>query len=171
MEHDELILSQISENANISQRQLAEKTNLSLGHLNLILHRMVEKGLVKIERVNARNLRYILTPQGIARNTKRTYLFLRSAFQHILKVQKAFLEITNNNENLYIIPEHDEIYEIVRNAIKENRITNVKQVADLDILPDTAIVIVWTLEAEARCQEMNIKTINLLGRISLGEIV
>ncbi len=72
MEHDELVLSQLSENQQVSQRQLARQTNLSLGQLNLILHRLVSRGWVKIEKISARSLRYVLTPQGIARNTKRT---------------------------------------------------------------------------------------------------
>lgn len=81
MQQDEVVLSHIARNDKISQRQLAAQTNLSLGHLNLILHRLVAKGLLKIEKVNARNLRYIVTPQGITRNTKRTYHFIRTAFQ------------------------------------------------------------------------------------------
>lgn len=169
MEHDELVLSKISENENISQRQLAEKTNLSLGHLNLILHRLVEKGLVKIERVNARNLKYILTPQGIARNTKRTYLFLRSAFQHILKVQHAFLAIAEQQPVLYIIPENDEICEIVRNTIREHKLKGIKEAAKIRNIPDDALVVIWTLESEEQCRKLNKQTVNLLAKINLED--
>lgn len=169
MEHDEIVLSQLSENENISQRQLAAKTNLSLGHLNLILHRLVEKGLVKIERVNARNLKYILTPQGIARNTKRTYLFIRSAFQHILKVQQTFLELAAESDSLYVIREDDEIFAIIDNTIKEKKLSKITIVADIRQIPKSATVLVWTWELEARSQELEIRTVNLLSRISLNE--
>ena len=74
MEHDEKILGYIANNENISQRKLAKLTDLSLGHMNLLLHKLVNKGLLKIEKVNPSSLRYILTPQGIARNAKRTLM-------------------------------------------------------------------------------------------------
>jgi len=79
MEHDEKIPSYISKDQNISQRQLAKLTDLSVGHFNFLLHKMVNKGLLTIENVNYRNLQYVITPKGIAKNTKRMYCYVKDA--------------------------------------------------------------------------------------------
>ena len=65
MEAEYKVLSHLQENETTTQRHISARTGLSLGSVNLLLKKMVRKGLVKIERLNKRTVRYILTPQGI----------------------------------------------------------------------------------------------------------
>ena len=68
METEFKVLSHLHENESTTQRHISKRTGLSLGSVNLLLKKMVRKGLVKIERLNKRTVRYILTPRGIKKN-------------------------------------------------------------------------------------------------------
>ena len=60
-----------------SQRSIAKTLNLSLGMTNAIIKRLAEKGWVTIHKINGRNLRYSLTPEGTREVARRTYRYLR----------------------------------------------------------------------------------------------
>ena len=75
------LLRIIDTNPEISQRELAKQTGVSLGKVNYCLKALIEKGLIK-----ARNFRnsshkwsylYALTPSGIEHRAKLTVHFLR----------------------------------------------------------------------------------------------
>lgn len=51
MEYDDKILNYINREKDISQRKIAKHVGLSLGQTNIILHNLVKKGLLKMERI------------------------------------------------------------------------------------------------------------------------
>ena len=174
MEHDERILNYIAKDENISQRQLAKLTDLSLGHLNLLLHKLVSKGLLKIEKLNPRSLRYILTPQGIARNTKRAYFYIRDAVKYVLILKGELEQIVKQYESLnytvYLDGEKDEIYQILRQATSEKKLSQVRWLGKIDELKNTdkkRIVVVWQSEKEQLFKTLGIEYINLIYRIDI----
>ena len=66
MEHKEInILEVLHDGDEFSQRDIAKLTGMSLGMVNMLLNKCVKKGLVKIEHLNSRSVKYILTPKGI----------------------------------------------------------------------------------------------------------
>jgi DNA-binding MarR family transcriptional regulator len=60
-----------------TQRSIARAAGLSLGMTNVLLKRFSEKGWVTVRRVNARNLQYALTPEGVQEIARRTYRYLK----------------------------------------------------------------------------------------------
>jgi len=172
MEHDEKILGYIANNENISQRKLAKLTDLSLGHMNLLLHKLVNKGLLKIEKVNPSSLRYILTPQGIARNAKRTYCYIRNAVKHVLmlkgELEQIFEHYGAEGYTVYFDGEKDEIYQIVKQVMSEKKLSHVKWLDNMDELlniDEKAVVVLWQSEKEESYKKLGIEYINLLNRI------
>ena len=85
METEYKVLSHLQENETTTQRNISARTGLSLGSVNLLLKKMVRKGLVKIERLNKRTVRYILTPQGIKEKSSLTYHYIKSTHHLIEK--------------------------------------------------------------------------------------
>jgi DNA-binding MarR family transcriptional regulator len=69
-------LEAIAEDAQITQRSLANKLGIALGLTNIYLKRLVRKGYVKCVNVQSNRLRYLLTPTGIAEKTRLTYEFM-----------------------------------------------------------------------------------------------
>lgn len=167
MNHDEKVLKYIAKDENISQRQLAKYTDLSLGNLNLVLHKLVEKGLVKIEQINPRSLRYILTPQGIARNTKRTYNYIQNAVKLVLemdrKIKSIYSEYVEKGYTIYIDGEEDEIYKMLKQITNDKSLVGIKWIeAENDKIKDLKpLVLVWQQEQEEKYKNKNIEYIYL----------
>ncbi len=93
MNHEYEILSHLEKNKDTSQRQIAIKTGLSVGTVNLLLKKMVRKGLVKLEKVNGRTLRYILTPGGMVEKTRLAYQYLKASYEQIIKISRTLNEV------------------------------------------------------------------------------
>ena len=85
MEQDLATLQVISETLKeapqASQRTLAKKANMSLGMMNAILGRFVERGWIMLTNVNGRKLAYAVTADGIAELAKRGKAFALRTFK------------------------------------------------------------------------------------------
>lgn len=85
MEQDLATLQVISEtlkkDPQASQRTLAKKANMSLGMMNAILGRFVERGWIMLTNVNGRKLAYAVTTDGIAELAKRGKEFALRTFK------------------------------------------------------------------------------------------
>lgn len=91
MDEKELkIISEISKNASISQRDLSNRTNLSLGLVNLILKRLVKRGYLKSQALSPKKIRFFLTPKGFSEKAKKSYNYI---FKTVNLVQKIKEEI------------------------------------------------------------------------------
>lgn len=64
-----------------SQRVLAENAGISIGLMNAILKRFVERGWIMLSNVNFRKLSYAITPAGIAELTGRSQTFAKRTFE------------------------------------------------------------------------------------------
>jgi len=63
---DLAILERLDEQNTLSQRALARKVGLALGLTNSLLKKMVRRGWIKVRRLDAKRLAYLVTPEGIA---------------------------------------------------------------------------------------------------------
>ncbi len=86
------VLRKINSNPNISQRDLANELNLSLGKINYCLKALKSKGLVKIRNFNKSKNKmgyaYILTPRGISEKTKITINFMKRKMEEYEELKK-----------------------------------------------------------------------------------
>lgn len=94
MEQDLATLQVISEtlkkDPQASQRILAKKANMSLGMMNAILGRFVERGWIMLTNVNGRKLAYAVTPEGISELAKRGKSFALRTFKLANVYSEAF---------------------------------------------------------------------------------
>ena len=85
MEQDLATLQVISETLkeapHASQRTLAKKVNMSLGMMNAILGRFVERGWIMLTNVNGRKLAYAVTPDGLTELANRGKKFALRTFK------------------------------------------------------------------------------------------
>ena len=124
LEQEYQVLTHLQENEKTTQRNISDSTGLSLGAVNLLLKKMARKGLVKVERLNSRTMRYILTPKGIKEKTSLTYNFIQSSYRQIMKISTAvenlITEQYNPSENNQVIiyGPADEIEAILKNTLR-----------------------------------------------------
>lgn len=102
MEQDSeyLLLNSIQEltnrQADISQRDLSRAIHLSLGMTNVLIKRLREKGFILIHKASARNVSYVLTPEGMNELAKRTYRYLKRTMRKVADYKDTILAITKD---------------------------------------------------------------------------
>lgn len=109
-----------------TQRELAERLDISLGLVNLYLKQLVQKSYFKIRTYPKKRVGYLLTPKGMLEKSRLTYAYI----QHSLgfyKIAKARLQDTLKQleqEGVRTIVFHgaNEITEIAYLALKETKL-------------------------------------------------
>ena len=88
------ILQKLEENPNLTQRQIAEHMDLSLGKINYLIKALLGKGLIKVNNFrrsdNKIGYLYLLTPEGIEEKRKLTLIFLQRKSEEFDKLKKQF---------------------------------------------------------------------------------
>lgn len=92
------LLKLLSENPEMSQRDLAQELGISLGKVNYCIQAMKSKGLVKAQNfksspLNKRYL-YLLTPRGIEEKAKVTVKFLRRKLREFDLLQEEIQRLS-----------------------------------------------------------------------------
>lgn len=86
----QVISDTLKDDPQASQRTLAKKANMSLGMMNAILQRFVERGWIMLTNVNGRKLAYAVTPDGISELAKRGKRFALRTFKLANDYSEAF---------------------------------------------------------------------------------
>jgi len=172
VENDELVLSYIFKEKDISQRKIANHIGLSLGQTNIILHSLVKKGLLKIEKINPRNVKYILTPKGIAKNALRAYNCIINSISNVLALQDELLNIvqvyTDKDCLIFLDYDDDEVYAVLRQIVCDRDLRQVNLLSDIDGAANAskdAVVIIWRNEKVESYRSLGIECINILDGI------
>lgn len=164
MEHEYQVLSHLQENEITTQRKISSRTGLSLGAVNLLLKKMVRKGLIKVEKLNPRSVRYILTPKGMQEKARMTYNYIRQSYRQLLKIIQALDAILSNQQLeldgipviLYGPP--DEISEILTQHLNEIgqlylTYTENNELIIPNNLSDNQLILTWREEEEEQLGE------------------
>lgn len=85
-------LREISNNGQLSQRDLSQRVGVSLGRVNYVIRKLMEKGFIKVMRFkNSKNKLayiYVLTPKGIEERIKQTKSFMKKSYEEYLVLKE-----------------------------------------------------------------------------------
>jgi DNA-binding MarR family transcriptional regulator len=136
-ENELKIIEEISRKRALTQRELAQKTKLSLGAVNIILKRLVTRGIVKTKSLNPKKVEYMVTPKGFTEKTKKTYNYFLKTVDLVkvvrLEIAKIILEEYNKGQKNFVILGDDDLADIIELALKGfdyERVMNVKAIKD-----------------------------------------
>ncbi|HBA89850.1 MAG TPA: transcriptional regulator [Geobacter sp.] len=88
-----LLLSEISGDEKLSQRELAKRLGIALGLVNSYLKNLVAKGFVRVNNFPKNRYAYLLTPKGFAEKSRLAYQHL-SYFSGLYTVARQdYLEL------------------------------------------------------------------------------
>ena len=76
------LLTQIEQDENLTQNDLASRMGVAVGLANLMMKRVIKKGYVKISKLQGRKVRYLITPKGLSEKGRLAYEFLKYSFQY-----------------------------------------------------------------------------------------
>jgi len=168
MENEYQVLNHLQENEMTTQRKISSHTGLSLGAVNLLLKKMVRKGLIKVEKLNARTVRYILTPHGMKEKTKLTYQFIRSSYRQIINITGAVETLIIEEQskdsinNVILYGPADEVEQILINTLRGLNVTpEIKRPEEDNFKPGPdQLILTWRSEDEeslpVNCRAVNI---------------
>lgn len=87
-----LLLRQLTEHPELSQREIAQRLGLSLGKTNYCLRALIDKGWVKMNNFrNSQNklaYAYVLTPKGLRAKANVTAAFLRRKQEEYQRLER-----------------------------------------------------------------------------------
>jgi EPS-associated MarR family transcriptional regulator len=112
------LLKILSQNSNLSQRDMATKMGVSLGKVNYCLAEFAKKGIIKINRfkdsTNKFKYIYVLTPHGIDTKASITIDFLKRKLSEYDEIRKQIneLRLEVDDEDLNNIRGSDETHDI-----------------------------------------------------------
>ncbi len=172
MESEYQILSHLQDNEITTQRKISKRTGLSLGAVNILLKKMVRKGLIKVEKLNTRTVRYILTPKGMKEKTRLTYNFVRSSYQQILNINAAVEELVAEHlsegsaEQVVLYGPDDEVEQILKNTLRGLNIKPViKRPEEDNFKPEPdQLTLTWRYEDEENLTGYN-RVFNILSLV------
>jgi len=171
------LISEISENENITQRELSKRLNLSLGSVNILIKKMIKEGLIKMNQVSKRQVLYMITPAGIMEKTKKTSRYIKVHYNAInetkKKIKRALEEINKEYDTIYFLKSESEIDQVLNAAVDEYigkdmdiniRVVDAKNKVNIDDKKSSVVVYLSEDEDVAKeYKEMDeLDTVNLL---------
>lgn len=158
MENEYQVLNHLQDNEKTSQRAIAQQTGLSLGTVNILIKKMVRKGLVKVDKLNSRTMRYILTPKGMREKARLTYQYVSSSYRQIMLISRAVealiaseYSVREEDGEVVLFGPADEIEQILIMTLNSLNI-KVKVIRPeqdcLSQLYDEKLIITWREEEE-----------------------
>lgn len=119
---------------NASQRDISKALNMSLGMTNSILKRFVDKGWMCMHKISARNIKYVLTPEGLKEVAKRSYNYIKRTIKNVYDFKELILDFVGKQKSLgiknIILLGEDDIAFIIEYACQKNEISfcNIKDI-------------------------------------------
>ncbi len=118
-----IIMSEIHDNENVSQRELSKKLGISVSTVNILMNKMISEGLVKMTLVSKKQVIYMLTPVGIMEKAKKTVSYIKSHYRAIYKMKEKVKfeieELSEIHDIIFIFALDKEIREIFSTSLEE----------------------------------------------------
>jgi DNA-binding MarR family transcriptional regulator len=119
------LLREIEKDQPSTQRELAEKLDMSLGLVNLYLKRLAQKSFFKIKTYPKNRVGYLLTPQGILEKSRLTYEYIHHSLgfytQTRAKLKNILHQLESQDVRTLAFFHANEIAEIAYLSIQETK--------------------------------------------------
>ena len=83
------ILERLESNGHLTQRDLSKEVGIALGLVNHLLKKMVTKGWIKIKNIDAKKIRYLITPEGAREKSSLLYKRVESTIHFYLEAKRV----------------------------------------------------------------------------------
>ncbi len=179
-----ILMHEIEANQDISQRELSQKTGLSLGTVNLLLQKMIKQGLIKMETIPANRVIYMLTPIGLAEKAIKTVHYIKNHYQIIQatknRIQHKIEQFHQQYDVIYICLPGNELDSLVQAAVDEYlakhsdryvRTISISQALHPDELPVSDNAIIFYLPEDALSSQTVLQTASSIPLVSLADML
>jgi len=91
-EHELRILEALEQEPDTTQAGLAAQLGVAVGTVNWYLKRLIKKGYVKTKQLERRNLKYFVTPSGLALKARLTKEYMEVSLRVYRQLRRAAKE-------------------------------------------------------------------------------
>ncbi len=158
------IIDEISRENSLTQRDLSQRTRFSLGAVNIIVKRLIRRGLIKTKNLNPKKVEYILTPKGLAEKATKSYQYIIKTVNLVTMVKEEIAKIVldeyNRGQKRFVVLGGSSLADIVELALKGfsyKRAHDISEVNDHDAL---------ILIAEKKRSANGFRSINIAEKLS-----
>lgn len=132
LDNEYVIMSEVAENKNVTQRELSKKLGVSVSTANLLINKMIREGLIKMTQVSQKQVLYMLTPEGMMEKAKKTVMYLKLHYRAIYetkeKIKDTLAKLTQKHDVIYILLNNDEMSELISLSVSEFEVKQGKSI-------------------------------------------
>ena len=118
-----LMLSEVEDKPDVTQRQLSSTIGVALGLTNLLLKNLVQKGYVRVSQASWKRRLYTLTPEGFSRRLRLMTNYIQMVLDHYQNVRQTLRDqlepLALNSESRVAIYGTGQFAELVYLGLKE----------------------------------------------------
>ena len=163
------IADTLKEEPMASQRVLAENAGMSIGLMNAVIKRFVERGWIMLTNVNLRKFSYAITPAGIAELTARSQTFAKRTFAIANKYNETLCQAVSDakkeGKNKLVLYGNSYIKFLLIYACQTLNVTFIEKDITAPIEPN-ALCVVGDM-----CEEADIARLTKQGCVSLLALI
>jgi len=132
------LINIIGQELGSNQRDLSKLIDLSLGQTNMLIRRLVAKGLIRISQLNKKKVQYLLTPKGISEKLQKSVKYTRHTINAIGLIKdhtkNIFITLYNQGHRKFYVYSEADLTFLIDSAFREAKLEDAV-VTDLKELP------------------------------------
>ena len=125
-QHEYSLLNEIAQDSHVTQASLSSNLGIAVGSVNWYIKRLINRGWIKVSRLDRTRLKYDITPEGMRVFSKRALLYARDSlkvYSSLREKAKALaVELRQRGITNVRLQGNDEIMDILRLTCIENGI-------------------------------------------------
>ncbi len=174
-EHEFELINIIGSKMVENQRDLSRQMELSLGMTNMLIHRLISKGYIRIKQLNKKKVEYILTPKGFAEKMQKSINYTMKTINSIGLIKKTLADVLvkayeQGHRKFYILGESD-LAGLIEIALKEKFTSGYEIFHVLEITPVLSDGVVLICREEVAVDVPGVKVIDLIHELAKDDAV
>lgn len=109
-----------------NQRDLSRHLALSLGQTNMLIRRLVAKGLIRISQLNKKKVQYLLTPKGLAEKLRKSVKYTRHTINAIGLIKEhlkdIFTKLYGDGHRIFYVYSEGDLQFLIDSAFKDAKL-------------------------------------------------
>lgn len=125
-----------------NQRDLSRLMSLSLGMVNMLVRRLLSKGIIRIEQLDKRKVQYLLTPKGFSEKMRKSVQYTLKTINSLDLIKEKIHELIvaqyREGERDFIVLGRSDFAHLIEIVFKDLGLDNYK-INYIDSLSDDSI--------------------------------
>ena len=125
-----------------NQRELSRLMSLSLGMVNMLLRRLLSKGVIRIVQLNKKKVQYLLTPKGFSEKMRKSIQYTLKTINSLDLIKEKIHELVvkqyHAGERDFVILGRSDFAHLIELVFKDLNLTDYR-IKYLDELPNNGI--------------------------------